>query len=64
MFFGLAASVWILSLRLDGVEQKRPFDRRGDRRAGERAVDGHFIMLPAFWVVLGFGVSGHAGKSR
>ena len=63
-FVGLAALVWLSLRRMDGIEAKRAFDRRGERRAGKRAEDGRFIMRPAFWVVLGFGVSVRAGTSQ
>lgn len=47
-FVGLAALVWLSLRRMDGIEAKRAFDRRGERRAEDGAEDGLFIMRPAF----------------
>lgn len=63
-FFGRASVLWLPSLRIDGTEPKLAFDRRGERRAEERAEDGPFIMRPAFLAVPGFGGSARAGRSR
>lgn len=63
-FVGLAALFWFSLRRVDCIEPKRLFDRHGEGRSGERAEDGLFIMRPAFWAVLVFGVSVHAGRSQ
>lgn len=63
-FVGLAALVWLPFRRMESTEPKPSFNRRGDRRAEERAEDGLFIMRPAFWGVLVFEATAHAGRSR
>ena len=63
-FIGLTALVWLPLRRMDSIGAKHLSDRRGERRTGELEEDGRFIMLPAFLVGLGYGVSVRAGRSQ
>lgn len=61
-FVGLAVVAWPLFRRMERIELKSVFDRRGERRAGEQAKDVLFIMRLAFLVALGSGGCGHAER--